>query len=284
MNQGSANQPRAGAEELEARRKVDEILAGLGKPLVAFSGGVDSALLVARVSLIGGGAATLSGSMYAAEETERARAVAKSLGVKHHEIPIDSLAVEGVRANPIDRCYHCRKSGMAKLVELAGTEGYDAVVDGENADDADDYRPGVRAMRELGLRGPLREAGLGKDWIRRWSAELGLPTADLPAAACLASRFPPGTPLTEKALRQVEEAERFLRGLGLRQVRVRHHGEAARIEVEPAEIASLAAPPLRERVARELNRLGYRRVSLDLAGYQAGSLNPLDNVRNFSRK
>ena len=267
--------PAAGADELAAREKVDAILAGLGRPLVAFSGGVDSALLVARVSRIGGGAATLIGSMYAGEETERARAVAKRLGVKHHEVSIDSLAVEGVRANPADRCYHCRKSGMAKLVELAQAEGYDAVVDGENADDADDYRPGVKAMRELGLRGPLREAGLGKFWIRRWSAELGLPTADLPAAACLASRFPPGTPLTEKALRQVEAAERFLRGLGLRQVRVRHHGEVARIEAELEEIASLASPPRREQVVRELNRIGYRRVSLDLAGYQTWSLNPL---------
>ncbi|MDR1519467.1 MAG: TIGR00268 family protein, partial [Planctomycetota bacterium] len=135
-------------------------------------------------------------------------------------------------------------------------------------------RPGVKAMRELGLRGPLREAGLGKSWIRRWSAERGRPTADIPAAACQASRFPHGTPLTEEALRRVERAEAFLRHLGLRQVRVRHHGEVARIEAGADDIAGLASQPRRDEIVRELTRQGYRRVALDLAGYQSGSLNP----------
>jgi uncharacterized protein len=223
---------------------------------------------------VGGGAATLVGSMYAAVETERARELARRFSIRHYEIHVDSLAVEEIRANPSDRCYHCRKIGMGKVVDLARAEGYSVVVDGENADDAADYRPGVKAMRELGLRGPLREAGMGKAWIRRWSAELGLPTADLPAAACLASRFPFGTPLSEEALRRVEEAEAFLRRLGLKQMRVRHHGEVARIETDPREIVRLASLPLRDEIVREFARLGYRRTALDLAGYQSGSLNP----------
>jgi uncharacterized protein len=129
-------------------------------------------------------------------------------------------------------------------------------------------------MRELGLRGPLREAGMTKDMIRRWSAELGLPTADLPAAACLASRFPFGTPLSHETLHQVEEAEKFLRQLGLRQVRVRHHDDTARIEADVEALPLLASPPHRQAVVEELRRLGYRRVTLDLAGYHSGSFNP----------
>ncbi|MDR1536310.1 MAG: ATP-dependent sacrificial sulfur transferase LarE [Planctomycetota bacterium] len=272
---GKSGGEEAGGEELAARKRLDAILAGMKRPLVALSGGVDSALLAARAALRGGGAATLRGSMYAAEETERARSLARQLGIRHYEVFVDSLAVDEIRRNPADRCYHCRKCGMGKLAELARAEGYGVVIDGENADDAADYRPGVRAMRELGLRGPLREAGLGKLWIRRWSAELGLPTADLPAAACLASRFPPGVPLSDEALRRVERAEIFLRRLGLRQVRVRHHGEVARIETDSESIEFLAGRGRREEIVDEFVRLGYRRVALDLAGYQAGSLNPL---------
>lgn len=264
--------------EKESRRRMDEILAGMKRPLVALSGGVDSALVAARISLIGGGAATLVGAMYAAEETERARAVARLLRMPHHEVFVDALSDEAIRSNPVDRCYHCRRLGMGRLIELARAEGYGVVLDGENADDAGDYRPGVRAMRELRLRAPLREAGLTKAMIRRWSAELGLPTADLPAAACLASRFPYHTPLTEEALRRVERAESFLRGLGLRQVRLRHYGDMARIEVEKEAIASVAASPLREKILDTLLGLGYRYATVDLAGYRMGSLNPVDAI------
>ncbi|MDR0362131.1 MAG: ATP-dependent sacrificial sulfur transferase LarE [Planctomycetota bacterium] len=263
------------SNEEEIRRRVDAILAGMPRPMAALSGGVDSALLAARVSLVGGGAATLVGAMYAGEETERARMVARLLGLPHHEVFVDALSVEEIRSNPLDRCYHCRRFGMGRLVELAKAEGYGIVVDGENADDAGDYRPGVRAMRELGLRAPLREAGMTKAMIRRWSADLGLPTADIPAAACLASRFPYGSPLTDNALRQVERAEAYLRGLGVRQVRVRHYGDTARIEAEPEAIPVISASPLRQRILDALNEMGYGRVTVDLAGYRTGSLNPV---------
>ncbi|MCC8189467.1 MAG: ATP-dependent sacrificial sulfur transferase LarE [Planctomycetes bacterium] len=262
------------ATEQERRDRVDALLAGMNRPLVALSGGVDSALLAARAARVGGAAATLTGALYAAEETDRARAIARSLGLPHFELAVDALAEENIRSNPLDRCYHCRRLGMGQVVVLAREKGYGTVVDGENADDADDYRPGVRAMRELGLRAPLREAGMTKAMIRRWSAELGLPTADLPAAACLASRFPFGHGLTQAALRQVEEAEAYLRGLGIRQVRLRHHGDTARIEAEADAIAFLAAPERRQAVVDRLTALGYRRVTLDLAGYRTGSFNP----------
>ncbi|MDR1612184.1 MAG: ATP-dependent sacrificial sulfur transferase LarE [Planctomycetota bacterium] len=263
------------SSEQEIRKRVDAALAGMTRPLVALSGGVDSALLAARVSAVGGGAATLVGAMYAGEETERARMVARLLGLPHHEVFVDALSVEEIRSNPVDRCYHCRRFGMGRLVELAAAEGYGTVVDGENADDAGDYRPGVRAMRELGLRAPLREAGMTKAMVRRWSAELGLPTADLPAAACLASRFPYGSPLTAAALRRVERAEAYLRGQGLRQVRVRHYGDTACIEAEREAIPRLAASPLREKILDAFFGFGYSRVSVDLAGYRMGSLNPV---------
>ncbi|MDR1921732.1 MAG: ATP-dependent sacrificial sulfur transferase LarE [Candidatus Adiutrix sp.] len=263
-----------GLAEAAARKRVDEIIGVLARPLVALSGGVDSALVAARAAARGGGAATLVGPMYAAEETERARTVARQLGLPHYEVFVDSLSVENIRSNPLDRCYHCRRFGMGRLVELAAEKGYGVVLDGENADDANDYRPGSRAMRELGLRAPLREAGLTKAMIRRWSAELNLPTADIPAAACLASRFPYGSPLTEEALGRVEKAEAFLRGLGVRQVRLRHYDDTARIEAEAEAIDFLAAQPQRGLILRTLTGLGYRRVVLDLAGYRTGSLNP----------
>ncbi|MCC8116260.1 MAG: ATP-dependent sacrificial sulfur transferase LarE [Planctomycetes bacterium] len=214
-------------EELAIRERVDAILASLDRPMVALSGGVDSALLAARAMRVGGAAATLTGKLYPATELERARATAEHLGIRYFEITVNQLAVPEVQRNEPDRCYHCRRAGMTQLLDLARREGYGQVVDGDNADDADDYRPGVRAMRELGFRGPFREAGMTKAMIRRWAAELGLPTARVPAAACLATRIPFGTPLSDEALRRVERAEAVVAAVVPGRVRVRDLGGVA---------------------------------------------------------
>ncbi len=262
-------------DEQAIRDHVDAILASLGRPMVALSGGVDSALLAARAMRVGGAAATLTGTLYPAAELERARATAKHLRIRHFEIAVDHLAVPEVERNDPDRCYHCRRAGMTQLLDLARREGYTQVVDGDNADDADDYRPGVRAMRELGFRGPFREAGMTKAMIRRWAGELGLPTAQVPAAACLATRIPFGTRLTEEALRRVERAEAVVAAVVPGRVRVRDLGGVACIETDAADIAVFLRDDVRNDIVKKLSALGYRRVTIDLAGYRMGSLNPV---------
>ncbi|MCC8179627.1 MAG: ATP-dependent sacrificial sulfur transferase LarE [Planctomycetes bacterium] len=267
----------ADTNELSIRAAVDSLLAEIRRPLVALSGGVDSALLAARAALVGGGAATLVSSLFPEEEMERARATAKQLGIRHYEVAIDPLSFELVRSNPVDRCYHCRRAGMGLLVELAEREGYGLVVDGENADDSDDYRPGTRAMRELGMRGLFREAGMTKAMIRRWAAELGLSTASTPAAACLATRIPFGTELSLDKLRRIENSENFIKNFAIRQVRGRDLAGLACIEVDKDSVAIVAAHG--EEISARLKELGFDRVALDLAGYSMGSLNPA-SVKN----
>jgi uncharacterized protein len=176
-------------------------------------------------------------------------------------------------ANPPERCYYCKGELFGKLVAIAREEGLPVVADGANLDDRDDFRPGARAAAELGVRSPLREVGLTKAEIREISRELGLPTWDKPSFACLASRFPYGSEITRDRLTQVAEAERLLRALGLRQLRVRHHGDVARIEVDPADFAVLIASESRARITEELHRLGFLYVTLDLDGYRTGSMN-----------
>lgn len=253
------------------------ILTRPGRLAVAFSGGVDSAFLirVARDLLPGDRllALTVRSVLFPQWETREALELARNLGVPHLMLDIDALAAPELSANPPDRCYFCKQALFGRILSEARARGFEAVADGGNLDDLDDYRPGALAVRELGVLSPLREAGLGKAEIRRLSAEMGLGTWNKSAYACLASRVPYGQPLTRETLERVEKAEDFLLGLGFRELRVRCHERLARLEVGPEERSRFFDSQLMDRVHRELSALGFNFVTLDLAGYRSGSLN-----------
>lgn len=257
---------------------LNTIIRRLGRVAVAFSGGVDSSyLLSVATDLLGPAdvlAVTVDSPLTRRSELAVAENLAGSLGVRHLNIRRDDLADPDVASNPVDRCYYCKLGRFSDLIKIAHAHCFDHIVHGENADDADDYRPGTRAAHQLNVRAPLAEAGLTKAEIRDLSRRRGLITWNMPARACLASRFPYGTALTIEGLRRVEAAERFLEcEFGLRQVRVRDHLPVARLEVEPDDIARLASPQAREQIVTTLGQLGYTYIALDLRGYRMGSLN-----------
>jgi uncharacterized protein len=259
--------------------RLREIITGLGRAAVAYSGGTDSSyLLAAGVDVLGPEnvlALTADSPLMPRAELAAAREVAAGLGARHVVLPHDDLSVEVIVANPPDRCYHCKFTRFDRLQDVARAEGFRHLLHGENADDAGDYRPGSRAAEELGVQAPLREAGLVKAEVRALARARGLPNWDRPADACLASRFPYGTRLTAEGLARVEAAEAALRRLwGIRHLRVRDHHPVARVEVPAGEIARLAQPEPRDGAVAALRALGYRYVALDLAGYRMGSLNP----------
>jgi pyridinium-3,5-biscarboxylic acid mononucleotide sulfurtransferase len=264
------------AEALKKRLKnLEGIVAPYRSALVAFSGGVDSslALAVAARALPEGRvlAVTSNNETYLPSELEQAQAFAQSLGVEHLIVNTRELDDPNYAKNPTNRCYFCKSTLYSDLAKIAEEKGYACVVDGANKDDEGDYRPGRKAARELGVVSPLSLAGVGKAQVRELAKHLGLPTWDKPALACLSSRFPYGQEITPEKLAQVARAEEFMRSRGYRQVRVRHHGEIARLEVGPEEMERAFAE--REEISSELKAAGFLYVALDLTGYTSGSLN-----------
>lgn len=251
-------------------------IRGLGRVVVAYSGGVDSALALKIGSMALGedcvGVIARSETL-APEEFGLAMEIADAHGFQMRVVEYSELEIEGYAENPANRCYFCKRELHTRLGEVARELGARAIVDGVNLDDAGDYRPGIAAARELGVVSPLLEAGMSKSDIRAMARELGLANWDKPAAACLSSRIPYGERIDKVKLRQIAEGEAFLRAEGFAQARLRHHDKIARIEVAPEEIARLARPDLRERVTRFLRGLGFQYVTADLAGYRTGSLN-----------
>lgn len=257
--------------------KLRNTLRDMDSLLVAFSGGVDSTLLLkAAHDTLGARAAaiTIDAPFHSRYEIEEAKRIARLIGVRHIIMDARNLEVEGLAMNPPDRCYICKKAVFNSCLNAMREAGFAYLVDGSNADDVLDYRPGRRALEELGVRSPLLEAGLSKAEIRELSRELGLDTWDKPALACLMTRFPHGEEVTPEKLAMVEGCEDFLRGMGFGLFRVRAHGDIARIEVFPADMGKMLKTETRHMISEKFHLAGFKSVTLDLDGYRCGSMNP----------
>lgn len=274
MERTVEGEPRAKSAARNLRR-LEGIVGRHRSALVAFSGGVDSSLALAVAARVLPAdsvlAVTSNNETYLPSELEGAARFVRSLGVEHLVVNTRELEDPNYASNPANRCYFCKNTLYSDLARLAEERGYDCVIDGANKDDEGDHRPGRKAAAEQGVVSPLAEAGMTKAEVRELARELGLPVWDKPALACLSSRFPYGQEITAEKLAQVAHAEEFLRSRGFQQVRVRHHGDVARLEVGPDEMERAFAE--REDLVAELKAAGFLHVALDLAGYKSGSLN-----------
>ena len=260
-----------GTDKLE---RLKTYLASLESVAVAFSSGVDSTFLLKVAHDVLGEraiAVTARSCSFPKRELEEAKAFCAAEGIRQIIIESDELSIEGYAENPVNRCYLCKHGLFEKVIAAARENGMKYVAEGSNMDDLGDYRPGLQAVSELAVKSPLREARLTKAEIRAYSAQLGLPTAEKPSFACLASRFPYGERITEEKLSMVDRAEQILIDLGFRQMRVRIHGTIARIEVEPGDFEKLLAH--REQITSSLKSYGFSYVTMDLQGYRTGSMN-----------
>jgi pyridinium-3,5-biscarboxylic acid mononucleotide sulfurtransferase len=258
-------------------RALVSLVKSYGKAAVAFSGGVDSAFLakVCHDSLGGNALAiTVDSEAYPPETITDTRELARLIGIKLIEIKVSACSIPEFSANEPERCYSCKKALFSLMREAARAQGIPVLIDGSNRDDRKDYRPGMRALSEMDIKSPLDETGFTKEEIRMVSRELGLPTWNRQSFACLASRFPYGTRITPELLERTWKAEAVLKGLGFARYRVRNHGDLARIELDPADMAAiLSHEDYRERIVSRLKSLGFTYITLDLAGYRTGSMN-----------